>query len=79
MVWSYEFSIRGYDNSRKKGTTNDPIAEFRNYYRDDEIQDMYEAAVWDASQKQKTHQYDVTQQGYQLHSILISYIDSIFS
>lgn len=60
IIWNYEFRIREYDNSRRKGQTEDPIAEFRNYYMDSDIQDMYEAAKWDKSQMKKIKELDVT-------------------
>ncbi|HEY8095263.1 MAG TPA: hypothetical protein VIE65_04110 [Methylobacter sp.] len=44
IMYSFEFEIEGQPSLTKKGTTDDPIREFQNYYRSPEIESIYEEA-----------------------------------
>jgi hypothetical protein len=38
IPWQYSFEVHEYPDSKKEGVTDDPIAEFRRYFRSDEVQ-----------------------------------------
>lgn len=60
IIWEYDFQIRGFKESRKTGKTEDPIAEFRRYYKDPEIQAVHEAAKADYLEKEESEKHRST-------------------
>ncbi len=59
MVWSYVFEIRDYPDSRKEGMTNDPIQQFRLYYKDPSTQE-YESLREEEAKTGKAEPNDET-------------------
>lgn len=39
-VWDYSFQVRGFEESKEEGTTDDPIQQFRLFYKKDSTQDF---------------------------------------
>lgn len=39
-VWDYTFQVNGIDESKEEGTTDDPLQQFRLYYKKDSTQDF---------------------------------------
>jgi hypothetical protein len=60
IIWQYEFQIRGFEDSKKSGETEDPIGEFRRYYRNPEVYAAYEEAKEQHAEKEESEKYQVT-------------------
>jgi hypothetical protein len=60
IIWKYEFQIRGFEDTKKSGETEDPIGEFRNYYRDPDVYAAYEEAKEQHAGKKESEEYQAT-------------------
>ena len=59
-IWHYEFQVRDFENTKKTGETEDPIAEFRRYYQDPEIQEAYDEAKEEYAEKEEQEKHQMT-------------------
>lgn len=38
IVWAYSFEVNGYPDTREEGVTDDPIVQFRGFYKSEDVQ-----------------------------------------